>query len=101
MVDFSSPFAAPPTLSLSLTSFPAAIETNLHRANCYLPWPVGHMMSCDPSLVAATVHALCDRGPEEMRAARSMKYFSPSTYTSLMTQVVQYLRLGWAVFILL
>jgi hypothetical protein len=70
-----------------ISCFPAAIETNLHRANCYLPWPVGHMMSCDPSLVAAAVHALCDRGPEEMRAVSSMKYFSPSTYTSLMTQV--------------
>jgi hypothetical protein len=52
------------------------------------------MMSCDPSLVAAAVHALCDRGPEEMRAVSSMKYFSPSTYTSLMTQVVCRIRMG-------
>ena len=52
------------------------------------------MMSCDPSLVAAAVHALCDRGPEEMKAVSSMKYFSPSTYTSLMTQVVYRIRMG-------
>ena len=48
------------------------------------------MLSCDPSLVAAAVHAVCDRGPDDMRAVRSMQLFSPSQHASLTTQVSVY-----------
>ena len=48
------------------------------------------MLSCDPSLVAAAVHAVCDRGPDDMRAVRSMQLFSPSQHASLTIQVSVY-----------
>ena len=64
------------------------MNTNQHRAHCYVPWPVGHVMSCDQTLVAAAVHALCDRDAGDMKAIKSMRHFSPSSHSSLMTSVV-------------
>ena len=32
-----------------------------HRAHCLLPVPLAHALSCNPQLVSAAVHALCDR----------------------------------------
>lgn len=72
---------------LSWPSFPAAIETSQHRTHCYVPWPVGHVMSHDPSLISAVVHTLCDRGPTEMKTVQSMKHLSPATHSSVMIQV--------------
>lgn len=51
-------------------------------------------MSCDRTLVAAAVHALCDRDAGDMKAIQSMRHFSPSTHSSLMTSVVSYSDLG-------
>lgn len=68
-------------------SFPGCLQTSLHRAHCYLPCPATHVISHDPHLVPAAVHALCDRDPSDMQACRQMNCFSPAHHSSVMAEV--------------
>ena len=67
--------------------FSADLGSHLHFAHCYVPAPVAHVMSHDPQLVSAAVHALCDRDPIDMQACRRMNYFSPHKHSSVLTGV--------------
>ena len=51
-------------LSLPLVSTSSQV---LHRAHCWLPCPVAHLISHTPQLVSAAVHALCDRDSEDTK----------------------------------
>ena len=46
---------------------------------------MAHVISHDPQLVSAAVHALCDRDPIDMQACRRMNYFSPRKHSSVLT----------------
>ena len=63
------------------------LSSLLHYAHCYVPIPVAHVMSHDPQLVSAAVHALCDRDPIDMNSCRKMTHFSPRKHSSVMAGV--------------
>ena len=70
-----------------LFRFSPDLGSLLHFAHCYVPVPVAHVMSHDPQLVSAAVHALCDRDPIDMQACRRMIHFPPRQHTSVLTGV--------------
>ena len=79
------------------SSFPACLKSSLHRTHCYLPCPAAHVMSHDPQLVAAAVHALCERDPADMKVCRRMECFSPSRHSSVTAEVGdECWQCGWA-----
>ena len=45
------------------------------------------MISHDPQILSAAVHALCDRDPNDMVYCRQLKHFSPSSHSCVMTEV--------------
>ena len=67
--------------------FSRDLGSQLHFAHCYVPTPVAHVMSHDPQLISAAVHALCDRDPIDMQACQKMTYFSPRKHKSVMTGI--------------
>ena len=52
-----------------------------------MPLPVAHVMSHDPQLVSAAVHALCNRDPIDMKACQRMAHFSPCNNSSVMAGI--------------
>jgi len=46
-----------------------------HMAHCYLPLSAAHVISHDPRVLPAAVHALCERGRDTVRG--SPQVFSP------------------------
>lgn len=73
--------------SYCLFRFSTELGSRLHFAHCFVPAPVAHVMSHDPQLVSAAVHALCDRDPIDMKACQKMSHFSPRKHSSVLTGV--------------
>lgn len=70
-----------------LSCFPCGVQTSLHRAHCFLPYPVAYVLSHDPHLVAAAVHAFCDRDHNDLQACRKMEYFSAAKHVCITAKV--------------
>ncbi|XP_054717911.1 protein ecdysoneless homolog [Uloborus diversus] len=69
-----------------IKEYPFKIDTNKHRAHCYLPCSVAGILMEDPKLIPHAVKAFYLRDPLDLKACRAMKFFAPET--RVMTEVV-------------
>ncbi|XP_030012488.1 protein ecdysoneless homolog isoform X2 [Sphaeramia orbicularis] len=62
-----------------LEGYPEKIQTGLHRAHCFIPAGIAHVLTQRPNLVAAAVSAFYLRDPVDLQACRTFKTFPPDT----------------------
>lgn len=66
-------------LSKRLKGYPLKIQSNLHRAHCYIPAGIAAMLKLRPDLVAPAVLAFYLRDPIDLQACRTFSTFPPET----------------------
>lgn len=78
-------------------SFSSSLEFLYHCTHVHLPFPAAHILSHDPSLLPAVIHALCDRDPIVSRHAQRMKQSPLSPLkTSSLTVCLRFTKLLYA-----
>ncbi|KNC96479.1 uncharacterized protein SPPG_08069 [Spizellomyces punctatus DAOM BR117] len=82
LVRGSAPTEAPKNVQAAimarLARYPQGAKENIHRARCYIPRPVAHLLHHDPQLVASAVEAFYLRDPIAMKACYKMEKFPPT-----------------------
>ncbi|MBN3285446.1 ECD protein, partial [Polyodon spathula] len=66
-------------LGKRLKGYPLKIQSNLHRAHCYIPAGIAAVLKCRPDLVAPAVLAFYLRDPIDLQACRTFSIFPPET----------------------
>uniref|UniRef100_A0A1A7WHQ5 Ecdysoneless homolog n=2 Tax=Iconisemion striatum TaxID=60296 RepID=A0A1A7WHQ5_9TELE len=66
-------------LNKRIEGYPEKIQSNLHRAHCFLPAGVATVLAQRPDLVAPAVSAFYLRDAVDLQACRSFKTFPPDT----------------------
>uniref|UniRef100_A0A8C6LZB1 Ecdysoneless cell cycle regulator n=1 Tax=Nothobranchius furzeri TaxID=105023 RepID=A0A8C6LZB1_NOTFU len=66
-------------LNKRIKGYPEKIQSNLHRAHCFIPAGVATVLAQRPDLVAPAVSAFYLRDPVDLQACRSFKTFPPDT----------------------
>uniref|UniRef100_A0A1A8LYS4 Ecdysoneless homolog n=1 Tax=Nothobranchius pienaari TaxID=704102 RepID=A0A1A8LYS4_9TELE len=66
-------------LNKRIEGYPEKIQSNLHRAHCFIPAGVAAVLAQRPDLVAPAVSAFYLRDPVDLQACRSFKTFPPDT----------------------
>lgn len=61
------------------------VQKHQHRSNAFVPLSVARLLHHNPSWVAASVHAFCNRDPIDLKTIRAMKFFPPENrvYTAV------------------
>lgn len=62
-----------------------AVQAHQHKSNAFVPLQVAKLLHKNPSWVAASVQAFCNRDPIDLKTIRAMKFFPPENrvYTSV------------------
>ncbi|KAL5473969.1 hypothetical protein EMCRGX_G028539 [Ephydatia muelleri] len=75
------------TIHKRLSCFPHGLQTSVHRAHCHLPYTAAYVLSRDPQLVAAAVHAFCDHDNSNVQVCRKMEHFSATKHSCITARV--------------
>lgn len=78
---------------LLTSSYPDKIQSNLHRAHCFLPAGIVTVLAERPGLLAPAVSAFYLRDPVDLQACRTFTTFPPETrvLSSVKTSIIHLL----------
>lgn len=65
-----APKAVQDVISARLAGYPQKAMENMHRAKCYIPHSIAHILHHDPQLVAPAVEAFYLRDPIAMKVRK-------------------------------
>ncbi|KAK3924166.1 LOW QUALITY PROTEIN: Protein ecdysoneless [Frankliniella fusca] len=60
-----------------IEGYPSKIKEDLHRTTVCIPAEISALLKENPSLIAPSVRAFCERDPIDKRACRNMVHFKP------------------------